>query len=227
MIIKVCGMREPDNIRDVLSLNIDLIGFVFAEGSSRKVDNIQVHAGIMPDRANRDINDNLKDKQVKRVGVFYDEMPQTLITQVYNYLLDYIQLNADESPVYIDNLKRTLIPDIAPNIKIIKKLSVGKAEDLERWRDYRGLVDMLLLDCECAVREEGGERSDFSILDSYDGDIPFLLGGNFSPDDAENILRINHPQFAGVDLDSRFESEPAVKDVELLRRFIKTIRNYR
>lgn len=218
-------MREPENTCAVLSLDIDLIGFIFAEGNSRNVKNISVHAGIIPDIANKDIKNNLEDKKVKRVGVFYDEMPQTLITQVYNYSLDYIQLSGEESPVYIDNLKRTLIPDISPDIKIIKALSVSNSEDLEHWRDYKGLADMLLFYCQPVLGADGREKNDFSLLDSYDGDIPFLIGGNIAPDDADDILRISHPQFCGIDLDSQFELKSALKDVERLRRFVNIIRN--
>ena len=218
-------MREPDNIRAVSDLDIDLMGFIFWKGSSRYVSNIPLHAGIIPDRANAAINDNVAGSKIKRVGVFVDEMPQTVITQVYNYHLDYVQLHGDESAVYIENLKRTLIPDIAPDIKVIKALSIREADDVKRWRDYHGVADMLLFDTKCSSVGGSGRKFDWSALDAYDGDIPFLLSGGIGPDDADEVLAFSHPQCVGIDVNSKFESAPAVKDIDKLRVFIDKIRS--
>ena len=219
-------MREAENISAVSSLDIDLMGFIFCEGSPRNVKNITVHAGIIPDMANADINDNVKNKGLKTVGVFVDEMPQTLITQVYNYKLDYIQLHGDESAVYIENLKSTLIPDIAPNIKIIKAINICEADDVKRWRSYEGLVDMIIFDTKGTNQGGNGKQFDWSLLDYYDGEIPFLLSGGLGPDSVEDIINFKHHKFAGVDLNSLFETEPGVKDVEKLKQFIEKIRIY-
>ncbi len=217
-------MRDPDNIRDVLSLGIDYIGFIFWKGSKRYVKNIPMPAGIIPDKADADINASACHERVKRVGVFVDEMPQTVITQVYNYHLDYIQLHGDESPVYIDNLKRTLIPDIAPDIKIIKALSIREADDVKRWREYKDTADMLLFDTKCDSKGGSGRKFDWSVLDDYDGDLPFLLSGGIGPDDAEEVMAYEHPKCIGIDLNSKFESSPAMKDIDKLKEFIDKIR---
>ncbi len=225
MKIKVCGMRDPENIREVLSLGIDFIGFIFWKGSPRYVQNIPMHAGIIPDKANKDINDSAMVKDgAKRVGVFVDEMPQTVITQVYNYHLDYIQLHGDESPTYIDNLKRTLIPDIAPNIKVIKALSIREADDVKRWRDYKDTADMFLFDTKCASVGGSGRKFDWTVLNVYDGDIPFLLSGGIGPEDADEVKTFSHPMCIGIDLNSKFETSPAIKDTEKLKLFIEKIR---
>ncbi len=123
----------------------------------------------------------------------------------------------------IDNLKRTLIPDISPNVKIIKAISVSRREDIERWRPYRGHVDMLLFDTKCKSVGGSGEHFDWSVLDSYDGDIPFLLSGGIGPEDAERVKHFRHSQFAGIDLNSRFETSPGVKDINLLKEFLKKL----
>ena len=129
MKIKVCGMRDAQNIRDVAALDIDLMGFIFYPKSPRFVSLISSQAGIIPDyspeRLNMAVNADGKPgyifpKRIKRVGVFVDEMPQTIITYVYNYSLDYIQLHGKETPTLIDNLRRTLVPDLVPDIKVIK-----------------------------------------------------------------------------------------------------------
>ena len=111
-------MREPENIQQVTELGIDLMGFIFWPKSPRYVKSVTVKAGIVPNLPNSKVTRNAK--KVKRVGVFVDEMPQTIITHAYNYRLDYIQLHGNESPIYIENLKRTLIPDILSDVKIIK-----------------------------------------------------------------------------------------------------------
>ncbi|MBP5570812.1 MAG: phosphoribosylanthranilate isomerase [Prevotella sp.] len=234
MIIKVCGMRETENIREVAELGVDMMGFIFWPESPRFVKMISAQAGIIPDYSEERLR-NMRQGQEpssttvcrpKRVGVFVDEMPQSIVTRVYNYDLDYVQLHGNESVVMIENLKRTLVPDIAPNIKIIKALSIREKDDVKRWRDYEGAADMLLFDTKCKTVGGSGEQFDWSVLETYDGNIPFLLSGGVGPDDAERVLKFSHPQFAGIDLNSRFEISPALKDVEKLKSFIQTIRQY-
>ena len=219
MIIKVCGMRETENINAVAGLGIDMMGFIFYPKSSRYVQMISAMTGVLPDyseeRLNRvrgkNVTATAEKSRLKRVGVFVDDMPQSIVTRVYNYDLDFVQLHGDESPVMIENLKRTLVPDIVPDIKIIKALSIREKDDVKRWRDYEGVADMLLFDTK-------------SVLEAYDGTIPFLLSGGIGPEDAGRVKAFRHPQMVGIDLNSRFEISPALKDVEKLKTFIRQIR---
>ncbi len=234
MIIKVCGMRETENIRQVAALGVDMMGFIFWPESPRFVKMISAQAGIIPDYSEERLRKMRNKTQAsasaenrpKRVGVFVDEMPQSIVTRVYNYELDFVQLHGNESAVMIENLKRTLIPDIAPDIKIIKALSIREKDDVKRWREYEGAADMLLFDTKCKTVGGSGEQFDWSVLEAYDGNIPFLLSGGIGPEDAERVLKFSHPQFVGIDLNSRFEISPAVKDVEKLKTFIQTIRQH-
>lgn len=216
--IKVCGMREPENIRALNALDVDMMGLIFYPKSPRYVRSIPVSAGIVPDRAA-----SLLRPRAKLVGVFVNEMPQTVVTHAYNYRLDYIQLHGNETPTYIDNLKRTLIPDILPDVKIIKAISIREADDVKRWRQYEGHIDLLLFDTKCKTVGGSGEQFDWSVLSTYDGDIPFLLSGGIGPQDAENIKQFRHPMFAGIDLNSKFEDAPAHKDIDKLQNFISNI----
>ena len=125
----------------------------------------------------------------------------------------------------IDNLKRTLIPDIAPNIKVIKALSVASKEDVARSKDYEGLVDLFLFDTRCPTMGGSGKQFDWDVLSAYNGHTPFLLSGGIGPDDAERVRQFDHPMLAGIDLNSRFETEPGRKDVDLLRTFIQQVRS--
>ena len=220
-------MRDAQNISDVLSLNIDFIGLIFWKKSPRYVSQIPSVTGIIPDSPSFIMEKSgyisANGKRVMTVGVFVDEMPQEIVTRVYNYHLDYIQLHGSESPVMIDNLRRTLIPDIAPNIKIIKALSISDASDVKKWRQYDGHVDMFIFDTKCKCVGGSGEQFDWSVLDGYDGEIPFLISGGIGPDDAEKVLTFHHPACVGIDLNSRFESSPAFKDIEKLQMFVDRI----
>ncbi|MBQ8047231.1 MAG: phosphoribosylanthranilate isomerase [Prevotella sp.] len=230
MIIKVCGMRDADNIRAVEALGVDMLGFIFYPDSPRYVPMISSKAGIIPDYSNLSSpsslyhqGDKRMEKRPAKVGVFVDDMPQNIVTRVYNYDLDYVQLHGEESPVMIENLRRTLDPDIHPGIKIMKALSISSEEDLQKAQMYEGLVDMLLFDTKCMTKGGSGKQFDWSILDAYEGPMPFLLSGGIGPEDVERIKAFRHPYFAGIDLNSRFETEPGRKDIGLLDTFVRQL----
>lgn len=230
MIIKVCGMRDADNIREVSELDVDMMGFIFWKDSPRFVRMISSHAGIIPDYSEERLNKNsgkvVNDQhRIKRVGVFVDDMPQTIVTRIYNYELDYVQLHGEESCIMIDNLRRTLEPDIRTGVKIIKTISVSSAEDIEKTKEYEGCVDLFLFDTKCPTMGGSGDKFDWSVLSAYKGNVPFLLSGGIGMDDVDKIKSFQHPQFAGVDVNSCFETEPGVKDVEKLRLFIEKLRH--
>ena len=285
-LIKVCGMRDAQNIREVAALGVNLIGLIFYPKSPRYVESISLDAGIIPDYSSLTPDPlpegegrNMLDKQLKAeetkgetrnkqpvsaqlkstqskapfnkvttplslgegqgdeaveghggeaaipkfVGVFVNDMPQNIVTAVYNYHLSYVQLHGDESPVMIDNLRRTLVPDIAPQIKIIKAISVSSAEDLKRCEQYEGHVDLFLFDTKCKGYGGSGQKYDWSVLEAYTGQTPFLLSGGIGPDDADRLRDFHHPQCVGIDLNSKFETAPGMKDAEMLKKFINSL----
>lgn len=227
MIVKVCGMREPENIRAIAALGVDMIGMIFCPDSSRYVSMTSSRAGIIPDYGadmRPAVGAQGMSKRPQLVGVFVDDMPQNIVTRIYNYNLDCVQLHGDESPVMIDNLRRTADPDIRPGLKIIKALSVADESDVKRWRQYEGHADMLLFDTKGEQAGGNGQRFDWRLLDEYDGNIPFLLGGGIGLDDVEGIRKIQHPMFAGIDLNSKFETSPGVKDAGRLAAFLRQLR---
>lgn len=226
-------MRDAQNIRDVASLDIDMMGFNFWPKSKRFVRMISSQAGILPDyspeRLDYAVNADgtrhfVFPKRIKRVGVFVDEMPQTIVAYVYNYALDYIQLHGSELPVVIENLRHTLVPDIVKDIKFIKAFGISTAADLEQTKAYEGVADLFLFDYKTPEKGGSGKHFDWSVLDAYQGKTPFLLSGGIGPEDAEEIRNLHHPMFAGVDVNSRFETEPAMKDVEKLRMFVNALK---
>ncbi len=211
-------MRDADNIRDISALGVDMIGLIFYPPSPRYVQQFSSGAGIIPDYA-PDMG-----KTPLRVGVFVDDMPQNIVTRVYNYKLDYIQLHGNEPRETLENLRATIDPDIKPKIKIIKVISVSSAEDIKKYKEYVGAADLFLFDTKCKTVGGSGEQFDWQVLQAYDGDVPFLLSGGIGPDDAERIKNFHHPKCIGIDLNSKFEIEPALKDVEKLKQFLVKVK---
>lgn len=195
MMIKVCGMREADNIREVEALGIDMMGFIFWPKSSRYVSQ---RPDYLP-------------KRVKRVGVFVDEDPEQVKRLANDYGLDYIQLHGQESPSYIFQLR---------GLHVIKAFNISTAEDLLQTQPYEGLVDYFLFDAKGKSVGGNGEKFNWDVLDAYQGNTSFLLSGGIGPDDAERVNALYHPKCIGIDLNSRFELAPGLKDIDALRRFV-------
>ena len=199
MIIKVCGMREASNIREVEALGVDLMGFIFWPKSSRYV---KEHPDYLP-------------LKCRRVGVFVDENVEKVMQIAEDYKLDYIQLHGHESPEYCGLLKR---------FHIIKAFNISTADDIAETTAYQGIVDYLLFDAKGKSAGGNGKKFDWDVLASYEGSTPFLLSGGIGPEDVDNIMACHHPQCVGIDLNSRFELSPAKKDIHLLRTFIQKIK---
>ena len=196
--IKVCGMRDAENIRDVESLGIDLMGFIFWPRSSRYVAE---RPAYLPTKC-------------KRVGVFVDEELETIRRIADDYALDYIQLHGHESREYCAQLN---------GFKLIKAISVSGHDDIATYKTYEGLVDYFLFDTKCPSVGGSGQQFDWSVLSAYDGSTPFLLSGGIGPDDAERVKAFHHSKCIGIDLNSRFELSPGLKDVAALRKFLNEI----
>ncbi|MBR1410218.1 MAG: phosphoribosylanthranilate isomerase [Prevotella sp.] len=202
MIIKVCGMRDADNIREVESLGIDMMGFIFWPKSSRYVAE---RPAYLPTKC-------------KRVGVFVDATAEDIMRHVGAYGLDIIQLHGKESPEFISQL----INDLSPETKIIKALNIATEKDLDSAKRYEGTADYLLFDTKGKSVGGNGEKFDWSVLKHYHGTTPYLLSGGISPEDVTLVRTVNS---IGIDLNSKFELSPALKDIDKLNKFIKQIRS--
>ncbi len=214
-------MRDAHNIHEVSQLGIDWIGLDFQAKSERYVSQISSCAGIIPDYSSlSDLSSNEPSQQSKRpilCGVFADDMPQNIVTRVFNFKLDIVQLNGEESMVMVNNLRHTLDPDIHAGIKIMKRLVITKREDIEKYKEYEDGIDYFLFDIQ-------NNSNDWSVLKAYDGKVPFLVSGNIGTEEADEIKRFTHPQFYGISINEKFETAPAVKDVILLKDFLEKIR---
>ncbi len=202
MMIKVCGMRDAENIRKVEALGIDLMGFIFWLKSSRYVSE---RPAYLPTRC-------------KRVGVFVDEDIETVKRIADEYALDFIQLHGHESPEYCAQLN---------GLKMIKAISVSGRDDIATYKAYEGLVDYFLFDTKCPSVGGSGQQFDWKVLSAYDGNTPFLLSGGIGPDDAKVLTSCLSPltskKCVGIDLNSRFEIAPGLKDINKLKTFIESL----
>ena len=103
---------------------------------------------------------------------------------------------------------------------------MGDDADFSSLRRYDGHVDALLFDTRSSARGGTGTSFNWRLLDRYDLNIPFWLSGGIGPGDAARILDLDHPMLTGIDLNSRFETRPGIKDVGLLSSFIQAIRTH-
>ena len=152
---------------------------------------------------------------MKRVGVFVDEDLEQVKRLAADYGLDYIQLHGQESPAYIFQLG---------GLHIIKAFNIATVEDLQQTQPYEGLVDYFLFDTKGKSVGGNGEKFNWDVLDAYQGSTHFLLSGGIGPDDAANVKAFHHPKCIGIDLNSRFELAPGLKDVKKLKDFIDQIK---
>ena len=196
-------MRDEDNIRQLEQLDIDWMGFIFYSGSPRYVGQ---KVKYLPEK-------------VKKIGVFVDQNPQIIRERAMQNNLDAIQLHGSEPPWYCINLQEEGFP-------VIKSFGIEPDEFIPnaQLNAYEGKCNYFLFDTKTKLHGGSGKRFNWEKLAEYDGDTPFILSGGISPEDAEEIKSFKHPKFAGIDINSRFETEPAIKDTEMIKSFIKQIR---
>ena len=203
-LVKVCGMREAENIREVEALGIDLMGFIFWPKSGRYVSE---RPAYLPTNC-------------KRVGVFVDEDIETVKRIADDYALDYIQLHGHELADYCAQLR---------GFKLIKAFNIATTEDFKQTEPYTGIVDYFLFDTKGKSVGGNGEKFDWSVLSAYDGNTPFLLSGGIGPDDAEVLTSHFSPltskKCVGIDLNSRLEIAPGLKDINKLKDFLNALNN--
>lgn len=220
MIVKVCGMREPDNIRAVESLQqVSALGFIFAPRSPRYVS---AKPAYLPQRC-------------QRVGVFVDSSEADILDKTAEYGLNAVQLHGRETPQFCQSLRLKL----PASIQLWKALPICQAGDFLLTRDYDPYVDLFLLETKVVPTVSSaspapghpldhltggtGQQFDWTLLSHYDSVRPFLLSGGIRPDDAPRLRGINHPRMAGIDLNSRFEDSPALKNIQLLKQFLSAL----
>ena len=196
MKLKVCGMRDPNNIRQVLDLNPDYMGFIFFEKSPRNVGE-QLDEGLL----------KAFPESTQKVGVFVNANLDFVKEKVAKYSLDLVQLHGDESVDYVAEL-------YAVGIEVMKVFSVGESFDFAELRQYNPFVSFFLFDTKGEQRGGTGKTFDWEILKGYDLEVPFFLSGGIDLENIEALDKLKGLKLHAIDVNSRFELEPALKDVD-------------
>ena len=206
MKVKVCGLRNAENIKAVAALGPDYIGLIRYEPSPRYVSDLDA-AGL------NDIAET-----ILKTGVFVNESSELVKQTIDNYGLNVIQLHGNESADFAAAFKNKVV--------VLKAFGVDENFDFQTLENYVDSVDFFLFDTKTLAHGGSGLSFDWSILNSYNLDVPFFLSGGLSLDNLHEIARIKHPQFYGVDLNSRFETSPGMKDLEKLKKAFAIIKQY-
>lgn len=205
--IKVCGMRDPENISGVVAALPDFLGFIFYPKSSRFVG-----ADFSAEQLNA-IPEN-----IQKVGVFVNELPEKVMEICKRLNFQVAQLHGTESPEYCRQIK-------ASGLIVFKAFSVDDSFDFGQLSGYNDVCDYFLFDTKGHLPGGTGRKFNWELLKNYDGPVPFFLSGGIGPNDLEAIRNFEHPRWRGLDVNSGFEIAPALKDVAMVRKFITEIRN--
>jgi phosphoribosylanthranilate isomerase len=201
MKLKICGMKYPENIVEVGSLQSDYMGFIFWKKSARYFD------GEIP---------NLP-KSIKKVGVFVNASSSEILDKIKKYDLQTVQLHGNESAEFCTALKNNV-----PNaIEIIKVFSILDTFDFEVLKQFEKGCDFFLFDTKGKLPGGNGTAFDWKVLKNYPSTKPFFLSGGIGIEEIEAINEIsktNLPLYA-IDINSKFEIEPGLKNVKLLSSF--------
>jgi phosphoribosylanthranilate isomerase len=201
--LKVCGMRDSSNIAELAGLKPDFMGFIFYPPSKR-------FAGELDEKALAELGN-----EIKRVGVFVNAPVNEIIEKVKKYRLDAVQLHGDEMPEVCSILKEN-------GLTVIKVFSVADTLP-ENLNEYKPYVDYFLFDTKTEGYGGSGKKFSWEVLKDYDNEIPLILSGGIGPDSADEIRNLKGLNLYGVDINSRFETEPGLKDVKLVEDFKKKL----
>lgn len=201
MKLKVCGLKYQSNIEELISLSIDYMGFIFYKKSPRYIDN-QLDFDFM-----RSI-----PKHIKKVGVFVNESSYSIINTVGHYDLDLVQLHGDES---IDVCR-----ELKPYAKIIKAFQVDETFDFEILENYLPVVDYFLFDTPTKNYGGSGQSFNWQVLENYNYTTPFFLSGGINEEHIDKIKSLQMPQLIAIDINSKFETEPGLKNKQQINQFI-------
>jgi phosphoribosylanthranilate isomerase len=202
---KVCGMRAPDNIAALLNLEPDFLGFIFYPGSTRYVGETLAPAALqhLPGRT-------------KKVGVFVNAREDEILAAVTTYQLEAVQLHGEEKPELCRQLRKQ-------GLLVFKAFPVDDDFDFGSLKPYEGSCDYYLFDTKGQQYGGNGTAFNWEILKEYTGATPFFLSGGIGPEHAGLINSLSLPALKGIDINSRFEISPALKDVGKVAAFFKEL----
>ena len=203
--LKVCGMRDDDNIMAVAGAQPDYMGFIFYPQSPRFVGNDFEFLVQLPN-------------SIKKVGVFVNASSEEMLRQAKRLSLDCLQLHGNESVNQCEELKKS-------EANLIKAFSIGEDFDFDVIKPYQPFVDYFLFDTKGKSYGGNARTFDWTILEKYDQKIPFFLSGGISPYNAADITRLGAMNVHAVDVNSGVEIQPGLKDVVKIEAIKKLLNN--
>ena len=202
MRLKVCGMRELENISALSELDPNYIGFIFWSESSRFVNKKTPPL----------------DKKIIKTGVFVDATFDYILTKIKDHQLDAVQLHGQESCSYCKVIKDY-------GLEVIKSFSIKNTFDFNTLEDYENSCDYYLFDTKGKLPGGNGFTFDWKILNEYPSQKPFFLSGGIGVDNLNEIKKLVKTKLPihAIDVNSKFETAPGNKNIELLKKFKKEI----
>ncbi|MCP4438504.1 MAG: phosphoribosylanthranilate isomerase [Aureispira sp.] len=194
-------MREANNIKALATLNIDYLGMIFYPKSKRYITNSPKVE---------------MSKSTKKVGVFVDEELEKVKAIALEFGLKTIQLHGHESPDYCKKLQNS-------KLSIIKVFHVDEQFNFEQTKAYEKVCDYFLFDTKGKQLGGNGIRFNWRCLDNYKGTIPFFLSGGIAPEHAKALEEFEHPLLYGIDINSKFEDAPALKNIPKIQLFLNQL----
>jgi len=207
--IKICGMKYPENILEVGALLPDYMGFIFWEKSARYFD------GIIPELP----------KSIKKVGVFVNAPLDEILEKIKNHDLQAVQLHGDESVEFCESLKKNT-PKL---IDVIKVFPILDTFDFGILNSYEKVCDFFLFDTKGKLPGGNGTTFDWKVLEQYPSTKPFFLSGGIGIEELDSIneiLKTNLPIYA-IDVNSKFEIEPGLKNIQLCRDALQCVSTFK
>ena len=210
--LKVCGLTQLAQIQELISLNTDFLGFIFYEKSPRFVLN---HLSL---EEISEINHQGK------VGVFVNERIEKIVEISEKSNLNFIQLHGDEDEEFIKRLRQML----NENTKIIKVIRIGDDKtnfenEIKKITNIKSQISNLLFDTDSKAFGGTGKTFDWQILNEIEIPIPYFLSGGISLENIHQLSTINHQPLA-LDINSKFETEPGIKDIEKIKNFTQIVK---
>ena len=204
MKIKICGLKQPENIKAIAAFEPDYMGFICYNATPRYIDDLSANA--------------LDDipAYVLKTGVFVNENEENINRLIVNYNFDAIQLHGNESAGFCRLFKDKVI--------VIKAFGLYDSFNFTDLEQYKNAIHYFLFDTKTIIHGGSGKTFNWDILKDYKLDTPFFLSGGLSLDNLEEVMKIDHPQFYGVDLNSRFETEPGIKDIQKIKKAFDILR---
>jgi phosphoribosylanthranilate isomerase len=198
--LKVCGMTQAANIAVVAELQPDYLGFIFYPKSPRFISDVSAELiKYVP-------------STIKTTGVFVNEELEVVKAYVFKYNLKAVQLHGKESVGYCEEIKST-------GVELIKAFGVDENFDFSQLEPYLNTVDYFLFDTQTPAHGGSGKVFDWKLLEKYTFDKLYFLSGGIDLSHATTLKEINDPRLYAIDVNSKFELEPGLKDVEKLKEF--------